>query len=662
MMDSFDENQDIARSSYADMLNDDERNKLYNFAIELSVGALVRSMDHNPQGDRHFNCCDIGTGSGLLSMMIARAFRRLNYPYFHITAFEAFRPMASCASRVIELNGFQEHITVIPIRSDQFDDPTSFDLLVAELLDTELIGEGCLAIYQHAVQNLCSPTCLFVPQQARLYAEPVASKLLFNRHTIDDFQVEIDTNKFVRIQVPATMRNCGGYNNVDDLQASALRENIDFTRVAQPQVAFSFKFNDVTTLAPHGTCTLKFVIERDINEPIVIVMWWDLVMYDEALTMYPGRDDLGSKHLILSCAPKWARSESLLSRDEEIKREYGREVWREHWLQGIYYLKSIAEVNRLIRSRANQLIVYAYHDAVSLVFDLNPISGRVNDSYSCHCGQHRLLSRSQLAFLSDNNDLKKLLKSVLHDAGPFPVTGTLQIQRPVALREEQGIGEDVNWKISFDGGRELYDIGFQEGISWYRVMKWFFHDCPTDPVESFEIKCTQVQFDNLNRINTDIESCEGFNLTHLDMMIKNSSRLVDELVDYHYLWEYTCRRLDLDHVIYSSKFHGTLPNREIPYWKHVRLQVDKEPGEWQKGWALVFWCEFKLNNTNEIFSAGPVVESARDEYIEWNRHCPQLVYFMNDHPFDRQPIDIDIGIQRASLIVQRAINYNRSPT
>ena len=64
--------------------------------------------------------------------------------------------MAKIAQRVIKDNGYDNVITVIPKRSTECvvgaDVPEPAQLIVAELVDTELIGEGCLATYRHALK------------------------------------------------------------------------------------------------------------------------------------------------------------------------------------------------------------------------------------------------------------------------------------------------------------------------------------------------------------------------------------------------------------------------------------------------------------------------------------------------------------------------------
>lgn len=57
---------------------------------------------------------DIGTGTGLLSMMAVRAGAD------RVTAFEAFEPMVKCARNAFKQNGFHDKIKLVPMRSTDF--------------------------------------------------------------------------------------------------------------------------------------------------------------------------------------------------------------------------------------------------------------------------------------------------------------------------------------------------------------------------------------------------------------------------------------------------------------------------------------------------------------------------------------------------------------
>lgn len=141
---------ELARSQYGDMLHDTIRNRLYCQALEKAV-STVRSKGKSP------HVLDIGTGTGLLSMMAARAGAT------RVTAVEVMRPMVQIAREVIAANGYSDTIIVVPKRST---DMTEADMeggraniLVTEVFDTELIGEGALLTYSHALKHLMQTLC-----------------------------------------------------------------------------------------------------------------------------------------------------------------------------------------------------------------------------------------------------------------------------------------------------------------------------------------------------------------------------------------------------------------------------------------------------------------------------------------------------------------------
>lgn len=67
-----------------------------------------------------------------------------------ITACEAFAPMAECCLKILTKNGVADKIAVIPKRStkiivgEEGDMKEKANILVTEVFDTELIGEGNL--------------------------------------------------------------------------------------------------------------------------------------------------------------------------------------------------------------------------------------------------------------------------------------------------------------------------------------------------------------------------------------------------------------------------------------------------------------------------------------------------------------------------------------
>ena len=96
----YDYQQEIARAAFADMLHDSERNLLYYQGLKAAI-AKKRTM-----GEK-IHVLDIGTGTGLLSMMAA------SLGADKVTALEEFAHMFNCARRVIEANGLANSIQLI---------------------------------------------------------------------------------------------------------------------------------------------------------------------------------------------------------------------------------------------------------------------------------------------------------------------------------------------------------------------------------------------------------------------------------------------------------------------------------------------------------------------------------------------------------------------
>jgi type III protein arginine methyltransferase len=138
------------------MLNDAPRNEAYAEAIAATVrpGDLV---------------LEIGAGSGLLAMMAARAGAT------QVISCEQAPPLAAAAREIVAANGYADRVAVIAARSTRLrvgvELPRRADMLIMEVFDTALLGEGVLPALDDARARLLLPDARIVPQRARLIAQ-----------------------------------------------------------------------------------------------------------------------------------------------------------------------------------------------------------------------------------------------------------------------------------------------------------------------------------------------------------------------------------------------------------------------------------------------------------------------------------------------------------
>jgi len=140
-----------------EMLNDTARNAFF----ERAIAAAVRPGDV---------VLDIGTGSGLLAMIAARAGAA------HVYACEANAVMAALARQVVEQNGLSEKITVLSKHSTALrigaDLPERADVLITETFSELIVGEGVLFAISQAKEHLLKPQAVVVPEEVALIGTP----------------------------------------------------------------------------------------------------------------------------------------------------------------------------------------------------------------------------------------------------------------------------------------------------------------------------------------------------------------------------------------------------------------------------------------------------------------------------------------------------------
>lgn len=231
------------------MLNNAARNEAYDEALR----ALVCDGDV---------VLDIGTGSGLLAMMAARAGAS------RVVSCESVKLIADKAKEIVSANGFDERVVVINKQSNLLrvgeDLPRPADILVAEIFDTGLIGEGALRSIQHAKQSLLKPDAITIPGRAIVYGAIIESESIHNLDRVNEaggFDVSL-FNEFSTHPAYLQQR----------LDAHAHRQLCDTFEV------FEFDFQAETPFSRTATIPVEITQAGLIHG---IAFWFDLYLTDD---------------------------------------------------------------------------------------------------------------------------------------------------------------------------------------------------------------------------------------------------------------------------------------------------------------------------------------------------------------------------------------------
>ncbi|MGE0120502.1 MAG: tetratricopeptide repeat protein [Dongiaceae bacterium] len=260
------------------MLADTARNDAFERAIAKAVHGRRLVLD-------------IGTGSGLLAMMAARAGAG------RVVACEAIRPLAQVAARIVAQNGFADRITVIAKRSTELavggDLPEPADLLISEILDAGLLGEGVMRTFRHAGAALLAADAAVVPAGATVRGvliecphlrrvNPVAAISGFDLRAFDIFRNPVAHRQFAMAHEPHR----------------ALSEPFEMAR---------FDFRRLPDAEAARMVTLPAIADGTVQ---AVAFWFDLHL-DEAITLSTGPDG-DSSH--------WRQAIAFFDRDRPVRR------------------------------------------------------------------------------------------------------------------------------------------------------------------------------------------------------------------------------------------------------------------------------------------------------------------------------------------------------
>ena len=179
--------------------------------------------------NKYVHVLDIGTGTGLLSMMA------VSCGADKVTACEAFKPMIEVAKKCLKTNEMQDKVNIIEKRSTEIifgvDMIEKANVLVTEVFDTELIGEGAIATFNHALDNLLEEDCYVIPDHAYMFAQVVDSKVCQDLNWLN--------KSALGLKIPKGDENISG-DFIYDVQ---LTQFDDFKEISEPKMIFKFVFS-----------------------------------------------------------------------------------------------------------------------------------------------------------------------------------------------------------------------------------------------------------------------------------------------------------------------------------------------------------------------------------------------------------------------------------
>ncbi|XP_026166378.1 protein arginine N-methyltransferase 7 isoform X3 [Mastacembelus armatus] len=628
----YDYHQEIARSCYADMLHDHDRNEKYYRGICAAV-ARVKA-----RGEKVV-ILDIGTGTGLLSMMAITAGADLCY------SVEVFKPMAEAAQCIVEKNGFSGKIKIINKHSTDVtvgpdgDMQMKANVLITELFDTELIGEGALPSYEHAHQNLVQEGCEAVPHRATVYAQLVESELLWSWAQLQPVDVE-----GARLVPPPAVCHCAGAHSVCDIQLSQVSPR-SFTPLGPLCTMFSVDFSKPVSSAFQSHSS-QFVAQIS-GRAQVVLSWWDLDM-----------DPNGS--VVCTMAPSWTYPQPKMA------------PWRDHWMQSVYFLPMESRV-----TAGEELSLTVCHDDYSLWYSLQ--SHRYNSQRDlqtktlpsrpcCTCQAHLVWTRPRFGELNDRQRTQSYvsaLRSVLRedsvclgvsDGSLLPVFAHMLGAKKVFSLENSRMSKQVMEQVleanSMDGGVELLEIrpdqlssndleGEQISVllgepyfstsllPWHSLFFWYCRTALAGLLQpsatilpySATLHMVAVEFQDLWRIRAPCGTCEGFDVTPMNEMVQQSLDFRESReAEPHPLWEYPCRALTQSKAVMTFDFTQCVPQQPVcnqgslPLLRSGRCH------------GVALWMEYHLTRDITVSAGlmGPVGEQGD---CEWTRHRKQGVYF-----------------------------------
>lgn len=226
------------------MMRDEIRNQAFKDAIERAVRPDMKVLD-------------IGSGSGLLAMMAARA------GACEVHSCELNPIIADTAMQIVRNNGFAEQITIHACNSLRLDPVTDLggpaDLVISEIIGKDLVCEEVLPSMRDAVRRLAKPGAQFIPRSG---------------------EIRVALAYFARLDDRKVGETCGfDLSAFNQLQPARFNVQVNDPSLAvRGETAELFSFDFSAAEAPADSASLELVASGGMVNGVV--QWFRLQMDD----------------------------------------------------------------------------------------------------------------------------------------------------------------------------------------------------------------------------------------------------------------------------------------------------------------------------------------------------------------------------------------------
>ncbi|XP_024947439.1 protein arginine N-methyltransferase 7 isoform X2 [Cephus cinctus] len=515
------------------------------------------------------------------------------------------------------------------------------NILVTEVFDTELIGEGALSTFHHAQQVLLEKDSIIVPSRGTVWAQVVESSMVCAWNRVQPLSHGDD--KKVLIDAPTSIKTCSGVSAVHDLQLTYLPQS-SFRPLLPPLPIFRFNWSGATPLKFNESVS---ICAKSIASGVAhaVFMWWELDM------------DMDGQ-VLLSCAPVWEHPESKLSKNLSLDQLADRIPWRDHWMQAVYYLPVAKSV-----TVGDEITLVGSHDEYSLWFQLKDetkIKEKVGERPICECCVHVAFSRTRIGQLNDEERNRKFIKAIkkmikpnkvcvsLSDGSLIGLTAAKLGAKKVVVLEPNSLSRrttemfikanNLSEKVQIiDTPEQLpsaeeVDLIVGEPyfvtsiLPWYNLRFWYLaskypSNIPRIPTAA-KILGVAVEFKDLHKIRAPLGICEGFDMSAFDKLVQDSSDISDSPVEAHPLWEYPAKALGSPFVLASFDL-----TQDVNLYKPTEFLDSVAISSKGSCNGVALWVDWYLDS-NVIVSSGPVKKIQPGSRISWDPYTRQGVYLL----------------------------------